>query len=133
MVVLRQKDGTERDVKLAGLRAVDRAFLAMLDGVADRDSAEALKGSEILVPRDQLPPPEEGEFYECDVEGARAELEDGTLVGTVKELRTYPTCSVLVVVRPDGAGEIEVPLVEDYILSVDTEASLVRLRQIDEL
>jgi 16S rRNA processing protein RimM len=131
-VVLRSPAGDEREVRLATLRPVDKAFLATVEGVADRDAAEALKGYEILVPRDELPPPEEGEFYACDIEGARAELEDGTLVGTVKALRSYPTCDVLVVER-SGGGELEVPLVDDYVLDVDPVASVVKLRQIDEL
>lgn len=131
-VVLRSPAGEEREARFATLRPVDKAFLVTVEGVADRGAAEGLKGWEILIPRDELPPPEEGEFYACDVEGARAELEDGTVVGTVKALRSYPTCDVLVVERTAG-GELEVPLVDDYVLQVDPVAAVVKLRQIDEL
>lgn len=131
-VVLRPKAGAEREVKLTAVRRADKAYLVTAEGVPDRDAAEALKGADVLVPRDTLPPPEEGEFYACDVEGARAELVDGTLVGTVRELRNYPSVDVLVVDRP-GGGEIEVPLIEDYVAEVDAEAAVVKLHQIDEL
>ncbi len=132
VVILRSPSGETREVKLATLRPTDKAFLATIDGVADRDAAEALRGHELLIPRDQLPPAEEGEFYACDVEGARAELEDGTLVGTVKTLRSYPTCDVLVIER-SGGEDLEVPLVEDYVLDVDVVTAVVKLRPIDEL
>ena len=131
-VVLRTKDGAEREVKLTAVRLADKAFLVTAEGVPDRTAAEALKGADVLVPRDRLPPPEEGEFYACDVEGARAELVDGTAIGTVRELRNYPSVDVLVIDRA-GGGQIEVPLVDDYVAEVDAEAAVVKLHHVDEL
>jgi 16S rRNA processing protein RimM len=131
-VVLRPRGGLEREVKLSSVRRADKAYLVTAEGVADRDAAEALKGADVLVPREALPPPEEGEFYACDVEGARAELVDGTPIGTVRELRSYPSVDVLVIDRP-GAEELEVPLVEDYVAEVDPDAGLVKLHHVDEL
>ena len=131
-LVLRTKDGKERDVKIASLRAADKAFLVTLEGISDRNEAEALKGADILVPREALPPPEDGEFYPCDVEGARAVLTDGTAVGTVRQLRSYPTIDVLVVDKAEG-GEVEVPLTDDYVEEVDAAGGVVKLRHLDEL
>lgn len=131
-VVLRSAGKPDREVTLDAVRAVPGAFLVTLAGVADRTAAELLRGAELLVARDALPPAEEGEFYAVDVEGARVELVDGTLVGTVVELRDYPSISALAVKRVDGT-EIEVPLVEAYVAKVDTAAKLVVLHHVDEL
>src|SRR5271166_1056791 len=46
--------------------------LAELEGVTDRNSAEALKGLHLYVDRDQLPPAEEDEFYNADLLGLAA-------------------------------------------------------------
>jgi 16S rRNA processing protein RimM len=54
------------------------------------------------------------------------------VIGTVIEMRTYPTCNVLVVAL-DGGREIEVPLVDDYVALVDGDAHLVKLHHVDEL
>ena len=82
--------------------------------------------------RDELPELPDGEFYAFDIEGARAELVSGDVIGIVTEMRTYPTCSVLAVKLTEGR-EIEVPLVDDYVAEVDPEAHLVKLHHIDEL
>lgn len=117
---------------IVAVRPTEGALLVRLDGVDDRDAAEALRGAAICVERDELPDLEEGEFYAFDLEGARVELVSGDVVGTVSEMRTYPTCNVLAVKLVEGR-EIEVPLVDDYVALVDAEAHLVKLHHIDEL
>ncbi len=131
-VVLRAAGKPDREVVLDGVRVVPGAFLITLPGVATREAAEALRGTEILVPRDALPAAEEGEFYAVDIEGARVELTDGTHVGTVIELRDYPSVNALAVTRIDGS-EIEVPLVDAYVARIDAAAKLVVLHHVDEL
>ena len=122
---LRMPDGSERDVAIVSARPGTKAILMKLAGVDDRDAAEALRGAELCVPREALPPPEEGEFYAIDIEGARALLA-GEEVGRVVALESYPACDVLVVDR-GAKGRIEVPLVEAYVASVDVEKGVVEL------
>jgi 16S rRNA processing protein RimM len=128
---LRDAEGRTRDARIATVRPADRALLMRLEGVDDRDAAEALRGMEILVQRDEFAPLDEGEFYACDIEGARAELVTGELVGTVTGLGTYPTCDVLLIDR--GGERIEVPLLPEFVDSVDTEAKLVKLVTLEGL
>lgn len=59
------------------------AVLARFSGVADRDTAEALKGMRLYVPRSALPPPEEDEFYHVDLLGLEAVRPDGSALGRV--------------------------------------------------
>lgn len=125
-LILRGKGG-ERKVKLLKVRPASDAVVVALEGVSDRDQAEALRGAEIVVPRADLPALEEGEFYACDVEGARAELASGELVGTVLEFLSYPTCDVLVVQDPTGKKH-EFPLVDEVVERVDIAAKRVVLR-----
>jgi 16S rRNA processing protein RimM len=129
---LRLPDGQERAAKITSVRDANKAVLARFAGVEDRNAAEALAGAVLLVPRDEFPPLEEGEFYACDVEGARAELPSGEVIGRVAGLASYPTCEVLVIDRGDR-GKLEVPLLDEYVASVDTEAGLVRLVTIEGL
>jgi 16S rRNA processing protein RimM len=131
-VLLRRPDEEPRAVVITAARAVDKAILVRLDGVSDRNAAEALRGAEICVPRAALPPPDEGEFYVWDLEGAQAVLTSGEPVGLVAELVSYPTCDVLVVARPDGT-RLEVPLVAAYVARVDAERGVVELVTVDGL
>jgi 16S rRNA processing protein RimM len=118
--------------RILSVRVVPSSVLIRLEGVTDRDAADALRGARILVPRAELPDLDEGEFYAVDLEGARAELVSGEAVGTVKSLATYPTCEVLVI--ETTAGQIlEVPLVDDVVAEVDAKNRVVRLRSIEGL
>jgi 16S rRNA processing protein RimM len=131
-VKLRLPDGTERDATFSSVRAANKGLLAKLAGVDGRDAAEALRGAVVCVPRDAFPPPDDDEFYACDLEGARAVMASGEAIGRVSGVTSYPTCDVLVVVREDGA-KLEVPLTDAYVASVDPAAGEVRLVTIDGL
>ncbi len=69
-------------------------FLARIEEVRDRESAQALTGMRLFVEREQLPLADEDEFYHADLIGLRAELPDGTSLGTVAALHNF------------GAGDI---------------------------
>lgn len=134
-VKLQLQDGSERDVTIRSVRDVNKAILMTLVGVDDRDAAEALRSAKVAVARDDFPPLGEGEFYACDLEGARALLPSGEEVGRVVGLESYPTCDVLLVDRaaPVTNQRIEIPLVEAYVASIDVERGVVELVTIDGL
>lgn len=131
-VRLRLPDGTTRDAAITAAREVNKALLVRLAGVEDRDAAEALRGAEVCVPRESFPPLEEGEFYACDVEGARAVLRGGDELGHVAAVASYPTCDVLVIERRTG-GRIEVPLLPEYVGAVDVAGGVVEILSIEGL
>lgn len=92
-----------------------------LAGVEDRTAAEELTGATVWVARSALPPLEEGEFYLADVEGYAVFDDAGAPVGRVRKVESYPTVDVLVIAREEGA-DVEVPVVEGVVLSVDNDA-----------
>jgi 16S rRNA processing protein RimM len=129
---LRTPEGEERFVNIDLARNTNNGLLVKFAGTNDRNDAEALRGCILSVPRDEFPALEDGEFYACDIEGAQAVLPSGDVVGRVTELVSYPTCNSLTVQRPTGA-KLEVPLVEQFVASVDTEAGVVHLVTIEGL
>lgn len=132
-VRLELPQGEAREIRIQSARPTNKAILVRFEGVADRDAAEGLRGAKVCIPREAFPELPEGEFYACDIEGAEARLESGEVVGKVLELRSYPTCDVLVVSRGEGKLTLEVPLVDAYVAEVDIQAGVVRLVTIDEL
>ena len=124
--------GPVRDVvlRVEAARETNDAILMKLQSVDDRDRAIELRGAEICARRSQFPALEPGEFYACDVEGARVVLGSGDVqeeLGKVVEMRSYPTVDVLVVAAADGGRPWEVPLVEAVVEQVDVQQGLVRL------
>lgn len=117
--------GGPRDVVLRSVRRANDALLAKVEGVADRDAAEKLRGFRVCVRRDAFPPLDTGEFYVCDLVGAEVEGPDG-VVGAVADLASYPTVDALVVVG-EGRGRFEIPLLDTFVESVDAAAGRVRI------
>jgi 16S rRNA processing protein RimM len=85
----------------------------------DRDAAEALRGTRLLVAADAIAPPDdEEEFHVHQLEGLRVELEDGTVVGSVREVVHGPGGELLVVARPERSDAL-VPFVLAIVPTVD--------------
>ena len=133
-VRLRMTDGTERDVPIESARPVDGGLLLKLRPIGDRDKADELRGVRLLGPRADFPPLDDGEFYVCDVIGANVYvLDQDAPIGTLADLRNYPTVDVLVVKRLDGSPVLEVPLTDAFVERVDAEAMRVVLRSLEGL
>jgi 16S rRNA processing protein RimM len=134
-VLVRFPDGEEQEVSVDGARRADDAILMKLHSVDDRNRAEDLRGAVVCVRRAAFPAPAEGEFYACDIEGARVvvEVEDGAPreLGRVIAMRSYPANDVLEVAASDGGRPWEVPLVDVVVRSVDVAAGLVTLMTMD--
>lgn len=110
-------NGEEREiVRRAGTDARPIVRLAQID---DRPSAEALRGEELLCPRDAAPPLDEDEWWAEDL--ARCSVvAAGRAVGRVNRLVALPSCEALAVGCGDGK-EILVPLVSKAVRRVDIE------------
>lgn len=123
-VLSRFPDGAEEEVSVDAARRADDAILMKLYSVDNRDRADELRGALVCVKRGDFPPLEEGEFYVCDIEGARVlsrRGQDLVPLGTVREMRSYPSVEVLVIAAADGGKDWEVPLVEAFVERVDVE------------
>jgi 16S rRNA processing protein RimM len=136
-VRLRFPEGDEQDVSVDSARRANDAILMKLFTVDDRDRAESLRGALVCAQRGSFPPPDDGEFYACDLEGARVVVrrEGGTTadLGRVRELQTYPTVDVLVVDAADGGLPWEIPLVDAIVERVDVARAEVTLSTLEGL
>lgn len=117
--------GLGDDVQVAGRpRRIDRVagherrLIIRLEGTEGRDSADDLRGAEILVSRDRAPPLQEDEWWADELEGC--EVHDGQRpIGTVHRLLELPSCDVLEVTRTEGGPQLLVPLIRDAVRDVD--------------
>ncbi|MEO3428098.1 ribosome maturation factor RimM [Pelagibius sp. CAU 1746] len=80
--------------------------LAKVEGVGDRDAAQALHGTELYVERSALPAlAEEETFYHADLIGLSVEDPEGRELGKVAAVENYGAGDFLEVVRKgDGKG-----------------------------
>ena len=108
-------------------------LLARVDGVDDRDAAEALRGTDLHIPRAALPPTEGEEYYHVDLLGLRAESEDGTQLGRVSAVHDHGAGPIVEIQPPDGPSTF-VPFTREHVPAVDIEGDrMVVATQEDDL
>lgn len=118
-----EQDAPPRPYQVRAARLARRGqgqqLLLKLEGVDDRDRAEALRGWLIQVPEAEawvLPP---GRFYWHQIVGLRAVTADGRLLGTVGEILETGANDVYVVRGP--RGELLLPAIKDVVVEIAPE------------
>jgi 16S rRNA processing protein RimM len=106
--------------RVKGVRGGGRFAILALDGVDSLESAEALKGQNVFVPRDQLPEMEPGSFYTGELEGLTVVDTDGCVLGVLEEIFDNGAHEVYVV--RDGSQEIMLPVVDGVVVEMDLDA-----------
>lgn len=91
------------ELTLRSVRDGPHGPIARFAEVSDRDHAERLRGTELAVPRDALPPLGDGEVYVADLMGLPA-LADGVEIGRVAGHENFGAGDLIEVERPDGAS-----------------------------
>lgn len=114
-------DAAGRPIGLSLAGSAKGVLIARVDGVTDRDAAEALKGVELHVERAALPEPEEDEFYHADLVGTAAVLPDGTPWGVVRAVHDFGAGAVLEIGREDGS-ETMLAFTRETVTEIDVAA-----------
>ena len=92
---------------------------AKIDGVEDRNQAEALKGAKLYIERGALPEVDEDEFYIADLIGLPAENPAGQPLGTIKAVFNFGAGDVVEV--SGEQGDILVPFTSAAVPVVDVK------------
>lgn len=100
-------------------RQQGKYLVVHFEGVPDRNAAELLRDTLLLVDVASLPPlADDDEYYDTQLVGLAAELTDGSSLGEVTDVLHLPGGDVLVVRRSHGA-EALVPFVRAIVPTVD--------------
>jgi len=87
---------------LTSLRPGNNGAIARFAEIRDRNAAEAMRGTTLTVPRSELPPLAEGEYYHADLIGLPAVTPTGEPLGTVVAVDNFGAGDVIEVERPTG-------------------------------
>ena len=142
---LLERAGRWAPAAVRSARAHGNAFVARLDGVEDRDTAAALAGARLGLPRDALPVLDDGQYYWVDLIGLEVLDETGEPLGVVRKMIETGANDVMVV-RPGlpalsaGASSGSSPgpdriipfLTGDVVREVDLDAGRIRVSWRDE-
>jgi 16S rRNA processing protein RimM len=115
----------ERTFVVDSVREHGGHLLLRLAGVADRDAADALRGSLFVIDSEDLPPIDEPDtYYDHQLEGLRVRTTTGQDVGVVAEVLHTAAGELLAVRRSDSGetgeviGEVLVPFVTAIVPTV---------------
>lgn len=88
------------------------------------NEVESFRKCDLMVTREHALPLKEGEYYLCDVIGAKVVGEDGSPIGEVTDVIETGANNVFSV-RMESGKEVLFPVIPDCIKKVDTETGVV--------
>ena len=120
---LKRADGSPA-LTLSGGRAQKGALITRAKEVATREEAEALRGLELYVPRDALPPPEADEYYLADLIGLAAVSPDGAALGRIKSVQNFGAGDLLEI-APEAGPSWWLPFTREAVPEVKIAEGVV--------
>lgn len=122
-VILVTKEGN-LTLHVEGVKFYKNIVIVKFREFNDINEVEKFRKCDLMVSREHALPLKEGQYYLCDVVGAKVVEEDGTRIGTVTEVIETGANNVFAI-RTDEGREVLFPVIPDCIKKVDTEKGVV--------
>ncbi len=113
--------------KVLGARIHKGHMLLLVEGVVDRDGADALRRFDVFIPYEQRRTLDDDEFFLDDIEGLEAYGPEGERLGTVRAFLEGSGGAGVIEVRGEGSAALDVPFCEDFVAGVDIAAGRLEL------
>ena len=122
-----------RSLEVKGVRVNEsKGTLIIKSCLTDRDEAQALAGTLILVDAPDRVPLPEGHYWVDDLVGLRVEDTGGGFLGTVKDFLTVGGNEIYEI--SDENGKLHyIPAVEEFVRNIDLTAGKITLSLIEGL
>ncbi|MEM5583338.1 ribosome maturation factor RimM [Roseibium sp. AS2] len=119
------KDGS-RSFEVEKVRVQKTVVITRFKGLTDRNQAEELNGVELYISRDQLPEPEEDEFYYSDLTGLAVIDQGGETLGKIAAVQDFGAGDLLEV-RPQRGNTFYIPFTKDFVPEINLAEGQVRV------
>lgn len=113
-------------LQIENVRLQKNMVILKLEGINDRNAAEAAKGRDIFITEDDLPELEDGEYYVRDLIGMTVE-EDGNVLGKVTDVLQNTAQDVFEVERKNGK-QLLIPRVDEFVLDIDLDTRKIKVK-----
>ena len=123
-------DGRKR--KIQNARYMKNMAVLKLEGIDDRNAAEAIRGKELLLSKEDLWEQPEDTYFIDDLVGCAVVSEDGASVGTLKSIISRPAQDLYEIERADGSTFL-LPAVKEFIKNVDLDNKTITIHLINGL
>jgi 16S rRNA processing protein RimM len=127
-----ERDGESREFRLTAIAPLNPTTRRItLEGIADINAAESLKGAVVMLATEDVPAAKPGEFYYYEAIGCEVFLTDGSRLGAIEEIFSNGAHDVWVV--RDAEREVLVPVIEDVVKAMDLPARRVTIEPVPGL
>jgi 16S rRNA processing protein RimM len=124
--------GQAREFRVLEAKRLNAATIRIiLEGVADANGADALKGAVVRVASEDVPARKEGEYYYYEVIGCEVFLTDGARLGKIEEVYSNGAHDVWIV--RDAEREFLIPVIEDVVKAMNLAGKRVTIDPIPGL
>jgi 16S rRNA processing protein RimM len=122
-------DLTKREYKILNVRDHKNVIILNLDGIDDRNQAEALVGQELFVTREELYELPEDCFYIFDLIGLKVEDKKWGLLGKIKDVIEGAQDLYLVTPEESAPAKVEfyIPAVKAFVLAINLETGVMQV------
>jgi 16S rRNA processing protein RimM len=126
---IRSPDGQHASFEISWVKPHKRILLLALKGVTDRNQAEALIGSELLIEKASLPKLKDGDYYWFEIIGLSVFNLDDEFLGHVTSILPTGSNDVYVVqnVTTKNREEILIPALESVVVEINIDQKLMRV------
>ena len=111
--------------KVERARVQKNSVLLQLENCSTRNDAEELVDYRLYVHEDEMPEPDQDEFYLRDLEGKQMVTEQGQVIGRVTGILTGSGQDLARV--KDGTQEYLIPLIPEFLVAIDENEVRVSL------
>jgi 16S rRNA processing protein RimM len=130
-VTLKDAAGRMVGYDIASAAVHGKKLLLALKGYADINQVEHLVGCELYVDRDQLPLPDEDEYYWYDLLGLTVVTASGEQLGSLESIIETGSNDVYVV--KSGEREYLIPALAEVVTSIDLDAKVMTVTPFEGL
>ena len=118
-------DGRLLHLKIKSVSPKD-TVIALAQEVTGRNEAELMRGLELFIKRDALPPTANDEVYHTDLVGLEARDNDGVVIGVIVGLHDFGAGDIIEV-KPPSRPTMMLPFAPEYRDEVRLEEGFVTL------
>lgn len=115
---LETEDGA-RSFTVKVTRQIKNGLAARLSGVATKEAADDLRGTQLFVPRDRLPSLPDDEFYHADLIGLEVTDTGGASLGKVLAVINNGADDLLELSAPGQKQTVLLPFTKEVVPTVD--------------
>ncbi|HET8525291.1 MAG TPA: ribosome maturation factor RimM [Actinomycetota bacterium] len=121
-----------RALTVSASRSHGDRLLVRFEGLGDREQADALRGTLLVVPESASPALPEGSWWDHQIVGCAVETDAGRALGTVRDVIHTAANDVWSVVDT-AETETLIPVIADVIVEVDVAGRRIVAREVPGL